>query len=164
MGRETSRIRPEAIQLVAASLALLGGLLLYLLTRPQVVMFAFMQGPGTAAFPLENAVFYSLPSFLHAYAFILLTNLVINSSANGLRVICIVWIVIELLFEVGQHPDAVLMAGYYLPEWFQHLFGWDVVTGYFVFGHFDVMDMAFVLLGAYAAYLTVLISRREAVE
>ncbi|MCW9013687.1 MAG: hypothetical protein OQL06_07875 [Gammaproteobacteria bacterium] len=101
----------------------------------------------------SNSIIYSIPSFLHIYAFILLSTAVISANIITLRLICIFWLVVELLFEIGQQPSMTDSIIDILPDWFNH-----AIANYFIYGHFDMLDVSALILGVIAAYFTVVIS------
>ena len=141
--------------LVQSGLALtaltLGGLV-YVLDRPagsaqfipQVIQF-----DSTAALQF-GWIGANLPSFLHVYAFILLTMSVLRPTYRTLSVVCGGWLGIELLFEVGPQlaPSALLET-------------LDPLTRFAPAGVFDPMDVTALILGTLAAYLTVISMTRR---
>lgn len=156
----------EILQTVVAVCALLLGILIYGLFRdPEQLLLAGLLPTLTDSLPGSSpgkspAVFYSLPSFLHIYAFILLSCVVVAASINSVRLICLFWLVTELLFEIGQHDAVATFLITQLPEpstqpgWLQAL------VGYFVNGRFDTMDILALILGAASAYVSILTTRR----
>ncbi|WP_177418050.1 hypothetical protein [endosymbiont of Lamellibrachia barhami] len=100
------------------------------------------------------AVCSAVPSFIHIYAFILLTAVVLNPSRAGLILICLGWIAIELFFEFGQHPFFAQYLTDRIPAWFEDFPFLEVADTYFLTGTFDPLDVLFILFGTAAALLT----------
>ena len=149
-------LKPEFIQITAAFAALLLGLMIYLLSRdPQQVYFlsyvpAFQQSDSN-----ELGIFsYFLPSLLHIYAFILLTVAVLSASLTQTRIICLCWVFLECLFEIGQHKAIAD----HLSEFSEGIFILEVSSEYFLNGTFDIFDIVAIVMGAFLAYATVSIS------
>lgn len=94
----------------------------------------------------------SLPSFLHVYAFSLLTVPLLRRRVERAAIAAVsFWVLVNFLFEVGQ---AASLKGF----WAGHAH--DGVVGplarYFLFGTFDWNDVGFSLLGGVLAYLTII--------
>jgi hypothetical protein len=148
------------VQIVMALSALILGVLLYAATRSsERVLFLQYLPELNIRFPIHaGAIVYSLPSFLHIYAFVLLTAAVGAMSARQLRSICLFWLLLELLFEFGQmHAISVVIADYW-PAWFDHSLWLEAIPGYFVRGTFDPLDVLCLILGVFAAYATAALS------
>ena len=157
------KIKAETFQLIVALTALLVGVLLYLTTRNHQQIFFINYFPDISILPQfpSTGITYSIPSFLHIYAFILLTTAFISVQLHSVRLICVFWLVIEILFEIGQHPLLAAPVAGIFPDWFNHYSSLQAVPNYFVNGRFDFLDITFLLLGALAAYLTVKKTNRE---
>jgi hypothetical protein len=150
--------------LIALALAaLLGGLFVYLLDRPAGSAYlipAFLQlgrnGPG-----ILGAAGSWLPSFLHVYAFILLTLAFVRPTRSSLLLICMGWLSIELVFELIQHPAFLeFLAG--LPGgWLARIPGAMMLREYATGGVFDPLDLVALGFGAVAAYLTAHLAWKE---
>lgn len=151
------KMKPETLQLIVALSALLIGVLVYLTTRShQQVLFLNYLPEMDVAFSLSvGGLIYSIPSLLHIYAFILLTSVVISASINAARLICIFWLIIELVFETGQHPVVASAISENLPEWFYHYAWLQSISNYFINGKFDVLDVMCLVLGSVFAFITV---------
>ncbi|QYZ67156.1 MAG: hypothetical protein OI74_04285 [Gammaproteobacteria bacterium (ex Lamellibrachia satsuma)] len=140
---------------VALGLLLLGGLV-YLACRNSSSVY-FLAGifPEAIGYSMPAAaVCSSVPSFIHIYAFILLTAVVLNPSRAGLALICLCWIAIELFFEFGQHPFFAQYLTEKIPAWFENFPFLEVADTYFLTGTFDPLDVLFILFGTAAALLT----------
>ena len=97
----------------------------------------------------------SLPSFVHAFAFALLSALLLPRTRSWAAAACAAWALIDTVFEVFQHP--VLSA--HAARWLQDLvlgtaLQWsaDKTARYLVSGRFDPFDVLAGALGALAAY------------
>lgn len=97
----------------------------------------------------------SLPSFVHAFAFAVLSALLLPRTRFWAAGACAAWAVIDTVFEALQHPVLSAPAA----RWLQDL---DLVTAlqwcadktarYLASGSFDPFDVLAGLLGALAAY------------
>lgn len=153
-------MKPAFLQAEAGLAALLLGIPVYLLTRPaESVLFLQYLPDIHFRIPFDaGGILYALPSFLHIYAFILLTASVVASSTHHLRLICLFWLVIELLFEIGQLHALALIITDHLPVSLSGSVWFEAIPNYFLQGTFDPLDIAGLLLGAMAAYVTVVFS------
>ncbi|TXC66490.1 hypothetical protein FSC37_13475 [Piscinibacter aquaticus] len=89
---------------------------------------------------------------MHAFAFALLSALVLPPRRLLRALACAGWVLADLLFELGQHPalaaplsrglEALLPAAVAAP-----------LARYFQAGTFDVADLAAALLGGMGAWL-----------
>jgi len=96
-----------------------------------------------------------LPTFVHVYALILLTVVVMGSGPYLTPAICMIWVIIDSLFEIGQQAQVAQWLSSYIPEWFQGIPFLEVTSNYFITGTYDVHDIISILLGAFMAYLTI---------
>lgn len=148
---------PAWVQAVLALLCLLVGILVYVLDRnPQSTYFlpealSLAKGEGFVFGPLGN----QLPDFLHLYAFILLSCALLQPRRAAILGITLVWLLIEVGFELGQHPAAAVYIASVIPAWFSHIPVLENTAAYFAHGHFDPLDLIAMLLAAIAGYLTV---------
>ncbi len=152
--------RPATLGACAAITSLLVGLLVYLIDRqgdayflPVGVAFA------TAQPPLFGSVGAYLPSFLHVYAFILLTVICLPPRRALVLVACGAWFAVECFFEAGQHPALQALFTGFVPAWFDAAPLLEASAGYFLLGHFDPLDILAAGLGATAAWLTIHVQR-----
>jgi hypothetical protein len=144
---------PLGLALLALGLLLLGTLV-YLLDRPAgsawLVPPQWQQAAPKGWF---GPVGPWLPSFVHAFAFSVLTALSLPRRPMALGGACVLWATIDSLAEVGQHPAFSGALAEALPRW---LGNGPVVTRvgrYFDHGVFDVGDLVAGLAGAALAYL-----------
>ena len=148
--------KAETYQLIAALSALLLGLLVYLFERPaeSVYMFAVFSYSATHHFDLFGIIGQWLPSFVHTYAFILLTVIVVGNGPRIIFISSLFWVGIGSLFEWGQHPTVSAQLVKHIPDWFSGIPLLENSVNYFQFGTFDPMDLLATLAGALAAYKT----------
>jgi hypothetical protein len=131
-------------------LALVLGALIYVVVRPEGSSY-LNQGlssfiPGLSYFPFIN----NLPSFFHVVSFSLLTAVVLAGRKYAV-LNCLTWLTVNVVFEVGQHTlvQHFLEHQVELPQ---------LLEGYFQRGRFDVLDIAFSVLGALVAYYVIWLS------
>jgi hypothetical protein len=141
-----------------AIIAVVAGSLVYVIDRPVPhvyllpSVFAFSGSPRN----VFGAIGASLPSFLHVFAFSLLTAAVVASrTARTAAIIAGAWCATDLLFEVGQHPALAPFIDASLPSWFASVPMLENVGPYFLRGSFDTADLAATIAGAAFAYLTI---------
>lgn len=96
-----------------------------------------------------------LPSFLHVYAFIILTALVAVPSLTRLIPVCVAWAALEGLFEIAQIKVIGLWLAAHTPQQLLHIPLLSNTAAYFRSGTFDPVDLLFILIGTFAAYYTV---------
>lgn len=143
----------EAMQLAAiGGAALLLGVLVYLADRPAgtatgLPAGVWRHGPTT----LFGAVGAWLPSFVHPFAFALVTvALRPVTGAPALRV-CAAWWAVNVVFEVGQRPEASHAIGAALRTGFGQDWPSRALANYFLHGTFDRADLLAATAGAVAA-------------
>lgn len=138
-------------------LAALGGftlavaMLVYMADRDPAAALLFPTIAALHGGPVFGALGAWLPSFVHPFAFSLLTAAVLPARSDWRLTACAAWGVVNVGFEVGQHPDV----GARLADWLQSDGSASPLTralsNYFVRGTFDVADIVAALLGAAAA-------------
>ena len=136
------------------------GVLVYVATRSgsQVFFLQYLPAVHSSSPSGISDILYALPSLLHVYAFILLTAAVVSRNAHHLRLICLFWLVTELLFEIGQQHDVAVAIVEHLPAWFYGSAAFETVPNYFLHGTFDPLDIIGLLMGTLAAYATAMAS------
>lgn len=143
--------------LALAVVALLSGLLVYLVDRPAGhAMWIPAVGLPAAGRRLGTAGDW-LPSFLHALAFSLLTAAVLRAGTRAAYAACAAWALVGLAFEAGQHsqlkaPLAAALRGSGAPG---ELTG--PMASYLLRGTFDGADIAAVLAGSLCAAAVLLL-------
>lgn len=141
---------------IIALISLCVGVLVYVLDR-QVESVYFL----TEWFSLNNEPIHLfgsagdyLPTFIHAYAFILLTVAVATPSIINAIFACMAWFTIDSLLEVGQIDSIAQWIALHTPDWFSDIPFLENTTDYFLTGTFDVLDLVSIAAGTLAAYLT----------
>ena len=101
----------------------------------------------------------NLPSFIHAFSFILITaGLTIYQRRHAL-LICLSWFLVDSAFELGQHVITETSA--VIPSWFSGVLVLENTKNYFAQGTFDLNDLIAVALGAVIAYLVLLLTGKR---
>ncbi len=159
-----SEIVVNKIQFFIGIACLITGTLVYLVDRP----------PGSAYFlsqlnidthlihspqGLFGIIGNSLPAFAHVLSFILLTASLMHFSRINYLIICIFWLVIDSAFELGQKFDT--FASGLVPEWFNGIPVLETTKNYFIYGTFDVFDMAGFLVGAIIGYILIVVTGKQ---
>ena len=133
--------------LAYAIIALLAGLAYYWATRPSDSALFLSLLP---AFPPEISLSFLtrwsgwLPTFLHVFAFALLTCLALGR--RHLVFACVLWGVINALFELGQALPAETLEN--MPDLFN-------LRTYLSQGVFDPLDLVACGMGAWAAWILI---------
>lgn len=156
--------RAEIILVAIGIAALLVGVLVYLLDRQ----------PGSAYFipdwlSLSNTThsIFSiigdyLPTFVHVYAFILFTTVMLSPPSKVLLIIiCSTWFVIDSLFELAQIDAIANYLSGVMPGWFDGIPFLENTGNYFVYGTFDPLDILSIGLGTVLAYTTVVMINKR---
>ncbi len=156
---------PKLVE-TAAGLGALGiGASVYLFDRAGGARFVpAWLAPRFAVPPTPGLVGGSLPSFAHVFAFALLTAAVVGASRSAAKLACLVWVLVDVAFEVGQvdrvaHTFAVVSfpwGGAHVP--------FEYVRTYLLRGTFDSMDLCAAALGGLAAYLVIAMVERDATQ
>jgi len=143
--------------------ALSVGVLVYVFDRqPEFIYFL----PGGLSLnshlgSLFGGIGNHLPTFLHVYAFILLTVVVAAPSITKLIPICLAWFTLDTLFEVAQIDTIAQWIALHIPAWFAGIPFLENTSNYFLFGTFDVFDFLSIAAGTIAAYITVSVLTRR---
>jgi len=153
--------KPSVLHALIAIIALFLGLQVYLYDRqPEHVYFLFHHfSLAHGHHSLFGVLGNYLPSFVHVYAFILLTVAVAGLSNARLIGTCAAWFVVASLFEVAQHPVISPIIAAAVPAWFARVPILDNTAAYFLNGTFDPLDMLSIVLGTIAACVTILPTR-----
>lgn len=129
------------------------------------LVYVFFRSPGTAYFvpeafnlfgffpPMFGKATNSLPVFSHVLALSLITGGLLSVRNYGAVFVCSSWLLIELLFEIGQHPRISPWVIETIPDWFSELWLLDATRSYFADGTFDPIDLLAIVIGALTAYL-----------
>ncbi|MBW2607813.1 MAG: hypothetical protein JRD05_09285 [Deltaproteobacteria bacterium] len=154
-------------QIIIGSAVLLVGTMVYLIDRP----------PGHTYFVFKNAVDISLfknlpnlfgvigntlPSFVHVFAFILITAGLIFCQKRWFLIICLCWFMVDRSFELGQKFNS--LASKLIPGWFAGIPFLDNTKNYFLYGTFDCFDLLAIGIGTIMAYFVLLTTRERRSE
>jgi hypothetical protein len=155
--------RAEIIQVVIGIVALLIGVLVYLLDRPAGSVYFLPEWlvSGNTTHAVFKVIGNYLPTFVHVYAFILFTVAVMAPTTRMLLIICSAWFAIDSLFELAQIDSIADYLSGVMPGWFNGIPFLENTTNYFVYGTFDSLDILSIALGTVAAYATVVIINKK---
>ena len=136
---------------VAASLALLLGGLVYALDRGGLPQARWATLAGWVVAPWFGAVGGWLPSFVHPFAFSLFTAALRAPGARPAYLACAAWGLVNVAFELGQHPRVGPALAAHLQAAFGPTGVGRALADYFTLGRFDPADLAAATAGALAA-------------
>lgn len=155
--------QPAKIQTTAAVTALLIGVFVYSLDRqPESVYFmSSWMALGDNINPFFGTIGDQLPTFVHIYAFILLTMAVVSPSRKYVLPVCLFWLIIDSFFELSQITVLAQWITRQVPDWFHGIPFLENTASYFLRGTFDVLDLCSIAAGTLAAYLTIVISSQR---
>ena len=144
--------------------ALLLGSCVYLFDRtPDHTYFIARLGVDTSFYNILPNLFGQmkdcLPSFIHAFSFILITAGIISSKKKGYIIVCAGWFVIDCVFELGQKYNSLILK--IIPDWFSGVPFLENSRNYFFRGTFDVIDLAAVLTGSLTGYFVLIITMEK---
>lgn len=143
----------RAVLVVVAVLVFVLGTAVYLFDRPRGYLHLLPStwgGISTAA-PVFGAWGGVIPSFAHAFAFTLLTALLLPRAPAAIVVACTGWTAVGAAFELCQHPAVAgpLVAALRGP--LAGVPGADALAAYFWRGTFDPFDLVATVTGALGA-------------
>jgi len=149
-------------RLLAGLFALVVGVVFYFLERPPGQTYFLPDGlvPPDTAGHVPGMVGQSVPTFLHPFAFSLLTASLLRVRWTGALVICAGWALVESLFEIGQYPPVAEWIAHHRPSGFEAVPLLENVDDYFLRGRFDIADLAAIWLGAGLALPVIHLTRR----
>ncbi len=138
-----------------AAAALVAGIAVYLLARDWTTVYLLQDfarfGPATAG-PGLGPFGGSLPSFTHAFAFSLITVLVLPPAASNATRACAGWALVDGVFEIGQLPALAQLLCNTASGW-AGIPLLENVGPYFERGRFDGLDLVAIALGCGCAWL-----------
>ena len=156
--------RHRVLYILLGIMGLSVGTLVYLIDRdPEHIYFIYHNSIGLSLYHtlpnLFGPVGKSLPTFIHVFSFILLTAGFVTCSRKGYFVICLCWVFVDLLFELGQKFKtwSVMLT----PDWFSGIPYLENSRNYFLYGSFDLNDIGSVILGAILAYVLLISTTKE---
>ena len=112
--------------------------------------------------PVFAAFANSLPTFIHAFAFSLITAGLVARRQKGYLAVCLAWFAIDVFFEIGQGVSGIIVP--LIPDWFSGFVFLENMKDYFLHGHFDYLDILSIALGSAAAYSILIITAKNAGE
>jgi hypothetical protein len=143
------------IQILIGMTALSIGLMVYLYARPPDSALILKAIGVTIAsretFHLFNPISGQLPAFIHVFAFTLLTTGLLGCQTWKALWVCLFWLFVNVLFELGQIIEMHTVGKY--SGAFDSIFGSGVLSNFFRSGTFDALDFIAMLLGAVAAII-----------
>ena len=155
--------RSTVIQSTTATGALAVGVLVYLLDRQPTSVY-FIPDWITLANnlnPIFGEIGNYLPTFIHVYAFILLTTIIVAPSPAWIIPICAAWFAVDSLFELAQFTPIDQWIAGNVPDWFASIPFLENTSAYFISGTFDFLDLLSIAAGTAAAYLTIRITQNR---
>jgi len=156
---ERQRMTSSSLLRLATALLVLG-VLVYALDRGGTAYFLpdwLARATGPSMFGALGA---HLPTFVHPFAFVLITAAVLRPGPRGLLFICSAWLVIECAFEVGRWSPLGQRIAAAVPGWFDGVPLLEATGTYFSRGTFDPLDILSIALGVVCAYLVFRFAQR----
>ncbi len=145
-----------------ATALLVLGVLVYALDRGATAYFLpdwLARATGPAVFGTLGA---HLPTFVHPFAFALITAAVLRPGPRGLLLVCSAWFAIDCAFEVGQWSPLGERIAASVPAWFNGIPVLEATGTYFSRGTFDPLDILSIALGVVCAYVVLRYMNRGA--
>jgi hypothetical protein len=147
------------LQIIIGIAVLLFGTLVYLIDRPPEQTYFVYLSPINLSLYNKLPKFFgtignSLPTFVHVFAFILLTAGLTSCKKNGYITICMGWFLVDIAFEIGQKFSS--WSTNIVPAWFEGIPFLENTKNYFTHGTFDFYDIVSIALGAVTAYFVLL--------
>lgn len=149
--------------MIIAISALCIGVLVYMFDRHTESIYFL---PDWLSFKSTTGSFFGaignyLPTFIHVYAFILLTTAVAVPSITSIVPVCLSWFALDSLLEVAQFGSIARWIATHTPDWFTGIPLLENTASYFMLGTFDVLDLVSIAAGTLAAYITFTIATRQ---
>ena len=151
-------------QILIGLTLLLLGTLIYLTDRPPDLTYFVYKSPVNISVHntlpnLFGNFGNSLPSFVHAFCFILITAGLLRCQKRGCIIICSIWFFIDCIFELGQKFKS--LSSTMVPDWFSGILFLENIKNYFLSGTFDFNDLVAIALGTIFAYFILLITNER---
>lgn len=151
-------------QILIGIVALLTGSCIYLFDRPSgytyfIVKVSLDLNTYNLLPNLFSKIGNYLPSFIHTFAFILITAGVISSKKKDYIIICTIWFVIDCTFELGQNYSSMFVN--MIPGWFSGIPFIENTKNYFMLGTFDVLDLAAIISGSLVGYSVLIMTMKK---
>jgi len=109
--------------------------------------------------PILATLANCLPTFIHVFAFILMTASLIASQKRGYIIVCLAWFAVDFIFELGQGFGNMIIL--FIPAWFSNFLFLENTRDYFLLGHFDYLDLLSIALGSVTAYMILIKTKGE---
>ena len=100
-----------------------------------------------------------LPTFIHVFAFIMMTSALVANRERGYLTVTLAWFAIDVLFEIGQGFGSSVIQ--IIPDWFSDYFLLENIRSYFLKGRFDYLDLLSIALGSLAAYILLINTKKN---
>jgi hypothetical protein len=147
----SSRWLVPVILTTVGSLGLALGALVYATDRDSTHVILFPTFATLATGPVFGAVGQWLPSFIHPFAFSLLTSAAVRRSTSPAYGACAAWWAVNVVFELAQHPRlserfAESVQGLFRQTWLSR-----ALANYALRGSFHIDDLAAATAGALVA-------------
>jgi len=151
--------------LIGLSVLLLGTLVYVVDRPPDQTYFVYKSFINISLYDTLPSLFgfigYSLPSFIHAFSFILITAGLLCCQKRGCLIICACWFLTDVIFELGQKFKP--MSSSIIPDCFSEILFLENIKNYFLLGTFDFYDLIAIIFGTLTAcfVLFTTMKRRE---
>ena len=164
MQTQPDRIRINTKQIVIGLIGLLIGIVFYLVDRPPGdVYFVRQLGSHLSRYGKWPVIFgrfgASLPAFIHAFSFSLISTGIMAARIRGAIAICSGWVLVDILFEIGQKYHAVVNP--LIPDWFDGILFLENTRAYFREGTYDMNDVIATCIGGGVAFLVIVMTLRR---
>jgi hypothetical protein len=152
--------------LIGMGVLLFGGVS-YFIDRPPNRTYVLTWLPiwlsGYGALPrLPSPVGSSLPTFVHALSFSMITASLCRPSAPFYAAICLVWFCVNVTFEIGQGPGRSITQ--MIPMSLDGVPFLGYVRRYFLLGTFDPLDLLAAFWGSATALPLLLLTHNRTLE
>ena len=109
------------LQILLGMLFFFIGALVYIIDRPPEHTYFFIHYKSIATLHKILPAFFGplgnyLPDFIHPFSFILVTAGIFSCGKRGCLAICLSWLLIDCIFELGQKYSTLFLKA--IPDWF----------------------------------------------
>jgi len=151
-------------QIIIGMIVLLIGTVFYFVDRPPDDVYLVKHfGNNFSRFDQWPVIFgclgANLPAFVHVFSFSLISAGILACRIWGAAFICLGWMLIDILFELGQKYHAVVNR--FVPEWFDGILFLENTRSYFRQGRFDINDIFATCIGAIVAFFVILLTMNK---
>jgi hypothetical protein len=152
------------LQIFLGIFFLLTGSLIYIIDRPPEHTYFFSHYKFIKTLHNTLPAFFGplgnfLPDYIHPLSFILITSGIVSCGKKGYRIICISWLVIDCIFELGQKYSSLFIKA--VPDWFTGIPFLEAFKNYFKKGTFDPYDIVAIFAGTLTAYFILTITIKK---